>query len=299
MGYRNIVIASDASLSVKNDQLVVLNAERNQIPLEDINAIVLENRQSRISLAALQQLVANNVTVYLCDAQHLPSAVILPFYQNSVNAVIIQLQEQLSVPREKQVWKQIVVEKILNQGRCLKERGDTEGYQYLVELSKTVTSGDIHNVEATAARYYFKRAFGDKFSRSGEDGRNSGLNYGYAIMRGLIARLLTGYGFLVIKGIHHGNKYNNFNLADDFMEPLRPIVDLFVLENMKGDDTLTPALKHSLVNLLGADVISGGQIHSVSYGAERMIQSFMRICQQEEKTLMIPELTQLRQHQYE
>lgn len=299
MGYRNIVIASDASLSVKNNQLVVLNSERNQIPLEDINAIVLENQQSRVSLAALQQLVGNNVTVYLCDAQHLPSAVILPFYQNSVNAVIIQLQEKLSVPREKQIWKQIVVEKILNQGRCLKERGDAEGYHYLAELSKTVTSGDIHNVEATAARYYFKRAFGGNFSRSGEDGRNSGLNYGYAIMRGLIARLLTGYGFLVIKGIHHGNKYNNFNLADDFMEPLRPIVDLFILENMKEDDTLTPALKHSLVNLLGTDVISGGQVHSVSYGAERMIQSFMRICQQEERNLMIPELTQLRQHQYE
>lgn len=299
MGYRNIVIASDASLSVKNNQLVVLNTERNQIPLEDINSIVLENQQSRISLAALQQLVADHVTVYLCDAQHLPSAVILPFYQNSVNAVIIQLQEKLSMPREKQIWKQIVVEKILNQGRCLRERGDAEGYHYLAELSKTVTSGDIHNVEATAARYYFKRAFGENFSRSGEDGRNSGLNYGYAIMRGLIARLLTGYGFLVIKGIHHGNKYNNFNLADDFMEPLRPIVDLFILENMKEDDTLTPALKHSLVNLLGTDVISGGQVHSVSYGAERMIQSFMRICQQEERNLMIPELTQLRQHQYE
>ena len=83
------------------------------------------------------------------------------------------------------------------------------------------------------------------------------------------------------------------------MEPLRPVVDLFVLNHMTGDDNLTPDLKHALVNLLGVDVLSGGQIHSLNYGAERMIQSFMRICQQEGKELMIPELVQLRQHQYE
>ncbi|WP_270420096.1 type II CRISPR-associated endonuclease Cas1 [Acidaminococcus massiliensis] len=299
MGYRNIVIASGATLSCREDQLIILNENNNKVPIEDISAIVLENQQSRISLAALEQLVSSNVTVYLCDKQHIPSAVVLPFYQNSTNAVVIEKQEQLSVPQTKQVWKQIVVAKIQNQGRCLKERGDEEGNHYLMELAKTVTSGDIHNVEATAARYYFRRAFGEKFTRTRDDGRNNGMNYGYAIMRGLIARLLTGYGFMVIKGIHHCNKYNSFNLADDFMEPLRPVVDLFVLNHMTGDDNLTPELKHALVNLLGVDVLSGGQIHSLNYGAERMIQSFMRICQQEGKELMIPELVQLRQHQYE
>ena len=299
MGYRYIVIASAATLSCRENQLIILNEKNNKVPLEDISAIVLENQQSRISLAALDQLVSNNVTVYLCDKQHVPSAVVIPFYQNSTNAVVIEKQEQLSVPQTKQIWKQIVVSKIQNQGRCLKERGDEEGNHYLTELAKTVASGDIHNVEAIAARYYFRRAFGEKFTRTGDDGRNSGLNYGYAIMRGLIARLLTGYGFLVIKGIHHSNKYNSFNLADDFMEPLRPVVDLYVLNHMSGDDSQTPELKHALVNLLGVDVLSGGQIHSLNYGAERMIQSFMRICQQEGKELMIPELVQLRQHQYE
>lgn len=299
MGYRNIVIASAASVYCRDDQLIILNEENNKVPIEDISAIVLENRQSKISLAALEQLVSSNVTVYLCDQQHLPSAVVLPFYQHSTNAEVIEKQEHLSVPQTKQIWKQIVMAKIQNQGRCLKERGDKEGIQYLTELAKTVTSGDVHNVEATAARYYFRRAFGEQFSRTGDDGRNCALNYGYAIMRGLIARLLTAYGFMVIRGIHHGNKYNSFNLADDFMEPLCPIVDLFVLNNMSKEDMLTPDLKHALVNLLGVDVVSGRQMHSLNYGAERMIQSFMRICQQEENDLVIPELVQLRQHQYE
>ena len=103
MGYRYIVIASAATLSCRENQLIILNEKNNKVPLEDISAIVLENQQSRISLAALGQLVSNNVTVYLCDKQHIPSAVVLPFYQNSTNAVVIEKQEQLSVPQTKQV----------------------------------------------------------------------------------------------------------------------------------------------------------------------------------------------------
>lgn len=299
MGFRNLVIASGVSLISRDSQLKILNGLGVSIPIEDISSIILENQQISISLYALQQLVDHDVTVYICDEHHLPCAVLLPYNQHYVNSSVMQLQDSLSVPQIKQVWKQIVVTKINNQARCLSLKEDSIGYQHLSELAKTVASGDIHNVEATAARYYFKRLFDEKFSRSNEDKRNSALNYGYAIMRGLVARLLTGYGFQVVKGLHHANKYNAFNLADDFMEPLRPIVDLFVATHMTSEDAFSTTLKRELVDLLQVDVLSGGQYHSLNYGTERMIQSFLRICQKEVKTLIIPELVELKQHSYE
>ena len=121
-------------------------------------------------------------------------------------------------------------------------------------------------------------------------------------MRGMTARLLTGYGFLLMKGLHHENQYNAFNLADDFMEPLRPLVDLYVAKTIKTiqeDTELTNSLKAALLGLMNADVLSGGQNHSSSYGMERMVQSFVRICQKKGKALMIPELLGIDQHCYE
>ena len=142
-------------------------------------------------------------------------------------------------------------------------------------------------------------AFGMNFNRSGDDTRNAALNYGYAIMRGLVARLLSGYGFLPMKGIHHSNEQNSFNLADDFMEPLRPVVDLYVAENVREGEELTPEIKHGLFNLLNVDVVSGAQHHSLNYATERMIHSFLRCCQKFTTELCLPELVKLRQHKYE
>ena len=234
--------------------MVIQTENSRVIPIEDIQAVLLENQNTVISVYSLRKLIESNVAVYICDEKHLPSAVIIPFYQHSRNVGIMRLQEKLTVPQKKKLWKQIVVAKILNQARCLKLTG-VAGFEHLEHLAKTVNSGDTHNVEAVAASYYFKQLFGKNFNRSGDDTRNAALNYGYAIMRGLVARLLSGYGFLPMKGIHHSSEQNSFNLADDFMEPFRPVVDLYVAGTMKDGDLLTPEIKRELFNLLNVDVL--------------------------------------------
>ena len=298
MPFRSLVISSPGFIRTKNNQLVIQTDYSRSVPIEDIQAVLLENQNTILSVYSLQKLTDSGVTVYICDERHLPSAVIVPFYQHSRNVAVMRLQENLTVPQKKNLWKQIVVSKILNQARCLKLTGNA-GFEHLEYLAKTVNSGDTHNVEAVAAGYYFKMLFGKSFNRNGDDTRNAALNYGYAIMRGLVARLLSGYGFLPMKGIHHSSEQNSFNLADDFMEPLRPVVDLYVAETVSDGELLTPETKHGLFNLLNVDVISNTQFHSLNYATERMVQSFLRYCQKTTAVLYLPELVKLHQHKYE
>ncbi len=300
MAYRNLLIESCANLNCKREQLIITTDSKHSVPMEDINSIVLENNQSTITVATLSKLAQNGVTVFVCDDKHLPCAVMTSFAQHSRNLAMLRMQEALTVPLQKRLWQQIVQAKINNQAECLLLSDKGKESTYLYGLSKTVISGDTKNVEAIAANYYFKNLFGKDFTRGDEtDCRNAALNYGYAIIRGHIARLVTGYGFLPMRGIHHKNEQNSFNLVDDFIEPFRPVVDLFVTKNVTETDILTPILKRSLYNLLNVDVVSGGQYHSVAYAAERMVQSFTRCCQQITKELILPKLVMLKQHTYE
>ena len=300
MAYRNLFIESCASLSCRQGQLIVMTDNKHSIPMEDINSIVLENKQCTITIATLSQLAQNGVSVFVCDEKHMPCAVLESFAQHSRNMGVMRLQETLSLPQQKRLWQQVVQAKINNQAECLLLCNKEKESTYLFGLSKTVVSGDVKNVEAIAASYYFKAIFGNRFSRGDEaDGRNSALNYGYAIFRGIIARLLTGYGFLPMRGIHHHNEQNSFNLADDFIEPFRPVVDLYVAQFVNEKDLLVPVVKRNLYNLLNVDILSGGQRHSVAYAAERLVQSLIRCCQQTTKELMLPRLVALKQHTYE
>ena len=300
MAYRNLLIESCANLSCRQEQLIVTTDCKHSIPMEDINSIVLENNQSTITIAALSKLAQNGVSVFVCDEKHLPCAVLESFAQHSRNVGVMRLQEKLSLPQQKRLWQQVIQAKINNQAECLMLCGKEKESTYLGGLAKTVVSGDAKNIEAVAANYYFKNLFGVGFSRGDDaDGRNGALNYGYAILRGHIARLLTGYGFLPMRGIHHHSEQNSFNLADDFIEPFRPVVDLYVAQNVSKQDLLVPIVKRGLYNLLNVDMLSGGQRHSVAYSAERLVQSFMRCCQQTTKELMPPKLVALKQHTYE
>jgi CRISPR-associated protein Cas1 len=300
MGYRNLVIASDVHLYNRNGQLEISGLGVHKVPLEDVKSIVLENLSSQVTVSTLQRLVDCGAAVYICDDKHLPSAVILPFFQHSRNCSVIKEQEALSLPTIKNAWKQIVMAKIENQSQCLLQLEKEKEGNHLEQLAKTVASGDPKNVEATAARYYFRYLFDENFTRGDEeDCRNHALNYGYAIMRGMMARLLAGYGFLLFRGLHHANFYNAFNLADDFMEPMRPLVDLYVTKTFSKDTVLTTSQKAELLGLLDVDVLSGEQHHSASYGMERMVQSFNRICQKKGKALVIPKFIGLHQHCYE
>lgn len=183
--------------------------------------------------------------------------------------------------------------KIKNQAECLALCGKTQEAAFLFGRAKAVTSGDKDNLEASAAAYYFPALFGAGYTRRNEDTRNAALNYAYAILRGYMARCLAVYGFLPCLGLHHDSELNQFNLADDLMEPFRPVADLYVAANVAEDAAMTTALKGQLVNLLNADVLFGNQYHSVAYAMERMVQSLRG------QTLQLPKLLEYKQHSYE
>lgn len=299
MPYRNLVIENATEISARNGQLIVVTDDRHSIPIEDINSILLENRFTTISTHALSELARENVTVYICDDKHLPCAVMYPFYQNVRCTEVMRLQMALTQPMKKRLWQQIVQAKIKNQAVCLDLNGYVADAHYLGKLVNEVQSGDGKNLEATAANFYFKKLFGKNFTREDDNIFNVVLNYGYTIMRGHVAKLLAVYGFIPVLGLHHDSTLNSFNLVDDFMEPLRPVVDLFAVQKIKDNDVMSTEIKRNLYNLLNVDMQQGEYKYTVAYAAEKMVQSFLKCLKDGKLKLSLPVLVPLHQHSYE
>lgn len=299
MAFRSIMIESPAQLSLRDEQLVIRTDREHTVPMEDISALLLENRRSTITTAALARLGQCGCAVFLCDEKHIPCAVLTPFQQHSRALTVLRSQMEATEPLKKRLWQSVVKAKISNQALCLRLAGKESEAQALFSLADRVRSGDSENAEATAAQLYFPVLFGEGFTRGEENGYNAALNYGYAILRGCTARTLAVYGFLPSLGIHHRSALNAFNLADDLMEPFRPLVDLLVHSFTDQEEELTPERKRALFNCLNLEMLSGGQRHSVSYAIDREIQSLRRAMEEKQPLLTLPALTELKQHSYE
>lgn len=296
MAYRNVMITTPCRISYKQGQLLVQGDVSASFPIEDLLSVLIESRQCTITTAALAALAGEGVTVFTCDEKHIPCVVTLPFARHSRQLEVTRQQLGWTSAGKNRWWQQIVQAKIRNQAECLALCGRCETAALLRKRSDAVRRGDSENREATAAALYFPALFGDGFTRSAEaDARNAALNYGYAILRGCMARCLAVYGFIPWMGLHHESTLNAWNLADDMMEPYRPVVDLFVAAQVGPDAPLDTRLKSCLFNLLNMDIRSGGQRHSVAYAMERQTQSL----RSDAKTLVLPELMPLQPHSYE
>ena len=300
MGYQHLLIQSEVELSIKRDQLLIKTDGGDiSYPIEDLDAVLIENRRVRWSVAVPARLAEAGCAVYLCDEKHLPCCVLQPFAQYYKQLSTYKLQQELTEPRKKRLWQQIVEQKLRNQGACLQQMGNSMAAEKLSNMAKQVLSGDTGHMEAAGAAYYFPQLFGEAFIRGEEeDGRNAALNYGYAIIRGCFARTLALYGFLPQLGLQHHSELNAFNLADDLIEPFRPVVDLFVAGNISEEDELQPAHKKQLFDLLAAEVLVDGKRQSVSHAVELEVQSLLRCMSDKNATLTLPVLRELRRHQY-
>ncbi len=252
MGWRILQITKACHLSVKNRQLVYAPQEGDTltIPLEDVSVLVLENKQISLHNSLISELAKNDVVMFSCDESHLPSGVFFPFHNHSRYSEMAWQQVEMSEPLKKRLWQEIVKAKINNQAMCL-QLFNRVNSDKLREIAKLVQSGDAKNSEAFAANLYWKSLF-DNFNRNDESNiRNAALNYGYAIIRGCMARAVVGAGLLPCFGIHHANKLNQFNLVDDLMEPFRPYVD-YQVNKMKWDgiSELSGSLKNELISIL-------------------------------------------------
>lgn len=263
---RTLFFENPAYLSLKDRQMVVKRPkqELTTVPIEDIGMVVLDNRQITFSQALMSELLANNAAVICCDQRHLPSGLLLPLDGHTVQSERFRFQLEASVPLKKQLWQQTIQCKIVNQAKVLNIiRGIAAENMYA--WAGKVKSGDSENKEAVAAAYYWKEMFPDVdgFTRDrfGVPPNNM-LNYGYAILRGVVARGLVGSGLFPVFGIHHHNRYNAYCLADDIMEPYRPLVDMLVFNLFKEygcEPELGRDVKKVLLSIPVIDVIIDGK----------------------------------------
>lgn len=252
--WRTILITKPSRLSLRKLQLLYEPHEEESIsvPLEDITVIVLENNQATLSVALLSMCAEKNIAIFSCDNYHMPNGLFIPFHQHSRLSQISHIQKDIKLPLKKQLWQKIITQKITNQSQLL-QYFQKENFGLEV-LKDKVKSGDSQNLEALAAKRYWGMLFED-FCRDQKalDPRNIALNYGYAIVRGAVARALVSYGLLPTYGVFHNSDLNAYNLADDIVEPLRPMVDM-VVKNLEQEDALDANLgvsvKSALLNVL-------------------------------------------------
>lgn len=308
---RTLYFGNPAYLSLKNEQLLLKlpEVEKNDtmpeflkaqavrsIPIEDIGIVVLDHKQITISQGLLEKLLENNCAVITCNSSRMPVGLLLPLCGNSLQTERFRNQIEAAVPLKKQLWQQTVSRKIENQAAVLSRQCHTEVGNMLSWASQ-VRSGDSDNLEARAASYYWKNAFPSipAFCRDREGiYPNDLLNYGYAILRAIIARALVCSGLLPTFGIFHRNKYNAYCLADDIMEPYRPFVDQLVMQKIKQYPKcieLTQEIKVELLGIPLIEVTMQGKRSPLSVAATLTTSSLQKCYAGDIRKIVYPEIS--------
>lgn len=299
---RTLYFGNPAYLRLKDKQMQIElksddKTETKYAAVEDVGVIIIDNPQITITSGLIQALQENNVGVITCDYRHMPQSLLLPLEGHTVQQERYEAQLTASEPLKKQLWAQTIVQKIKNQAGALNNlllKSD-----YLIPLHKNVKSGDSDNCEATAATYYWQTLFAhiNGFRRETNVEfpmpPNHFLNYGYAILRGTMARSIVGAGLLPTLGIFHRNRYNAFCLADDLMEPYRPYVDEIVYQ-MVNEFGLTEDLqkehKAVLLKIPQMDVMVDGEKSPLMLATQRTAVSLVKCFLGEQRKLIYPEV---------
>ena len=297
---RTILVENKSSITTKNQQLVIKSEVReNAIPIEDIGFLVLDHAEIYLSIPAMNLIIENNTAIIICGSNHLPNGMFLNLNSHHIQQEIFKNQIEASIPLKKQLWQQTIIEKIKNQGQLLEKI--TKNKNTFEFLASKVLSGDTSNMEAVAAQQYWKNfplpnheKDGVKRERYG-DYPNNFLNYGYAILRAATARALSGSGLLNTLGIHHKSKYNAFALADDIMEPFRPIVDEKVFEIMKRyqEQELNTTIKAELLQMLTQTVYFKEEKSPLMVGLQKTASSLQHCFTGDRKKIKYPKLWNL------
>ena len=290
---RTLYFGNECYLSTQKQQLVVRypdGKETKTVPIEDIGVVLLDHYRLTLTATLLNKLLGNNVAVISCDAKHLPLGMFLNLNGHSLQQEHFARQIVVTQAKKDRLWKQVIQAKISNQAALLRQQGTA--VLNMEHWAKQVKNGDPNNLEARAANYYWKRLFGDiKFTRERFGAAPNGLlNYGYTVLRGIVARALVGSGLLPTLGIHHHNKYNAYGLADDLMEPYRPFVDAVVVKLAEdGVGELTPESKKELLQIPVLDVSINQQKSPLMLAVQQSTASLQQCYSGQQKTIKLPQ----------
>ena len=292
---RTIYFGNPVYLSINLDQLIVQIPDidkKSSIPVEDIGVVLLDHPRITITHGVIKRLLENKVALISCDESHMPSGLMLALEGNHTQAEKYVYQVNASVPLKKNLWQQTVKAKIQNQMILLQQLG--KPWKRLEILEQRVLSGDAKNIEAQAAAYYWPTLM-DGFIRDryGE-APNGLLNYGYAVLRAMVARALLSSGLMPTMGIFHKNKYNAYCLADDIMEPFRPFIDRIVVElycGMNIDTFLDKESKVKLLSVATVDALFGKVKSPLMVGMSRTTASLFECFEGSKKNIVYPIMT--------
>lgn len=258
------------------------------MPLDDIAALIVHAHGISYSNNLLVALAKRNTPLVICGSNHSPVSHLLPISGHHLQGARMRAQWSASKPLFKQAWRQIIVSKIHMQGAIAAACGAQSGAFEM--LARKVRSGDPENIEAQAARRYWPLIMGPDFRRDQDgSGPNGLLNYGYTVLRATVARAVVASGLHPTIGIHHSNRANSLALADDLMEPYRPIVDWTVSRLIaRGEIEISSTTKKSLAEVMSQDVRIGDERSPVSVAVLRLAQSFAQSCENGTVALTLP-----------
>ncbi|MBS5483672.1 MAG: type II CRISPR-associated endonuclease Cas1 [Eubacterium sp.] len=256
MSWRTVVISNNAKLDYQIGYLVVRGENTTKVHLNEIGTLIVESTAVSMTSYLLSELIKNKVKVIFCDEKRNPISELVSYYGSHDTSAKIRKQMEWTKEDKALIWTEIVSEKIKQQALLLERYGKNEAnmlYGYMSE----VEFGDITNREGHAAKVYFNALFGKSFTRTDEIPTNAALNYGYSIILSLFNREIVSSGYLTQIGLFHDNMFNQFNLASDFMEPFRPLVDEMVVE--LKPNCFEKDEKHRMLGLLNKEVEIAGK----------------------------------------
>lgn len=294
---RTLYFGNPAYLKTAHEQMIIEmteTGETKQAPIEDIGVLILDHQQITITQALMAKLLANNTALITCDHTHHPVGLFLNLDGNNLQSQKFKAQIEATVPLKKQLWQQTIMAKIVNQAAVLQQERIEN--KILLFYAKDVKSGDSGNHEAKAAAYYWKNIFPPFLNFTRErfgNPPNNLLNYGYAILRAVVARNIVASGLLPTLGIFHRNQYNAYCLADDIMEPYRPFVDKVVcgIISMNGQYLeMTPNMKKQLLAIPAMDVKIEGQKSPLMNAVQRTTASLSKCFEGKMRRLVYPEM---------
>ena len=281
MTWRVVHVSQSEKMRLKLDNLLVQKmGQEFTVPLSDISIIVAEGGDTVVTLRLLSALSKYNIALVVCDNEHLPTGIY--HSQNGHFRAYKRLKEQKdwSQKQKDKAWQIVTYYKINNQEDVLAMfEKSLDNIRLLSDYKEQIEPGDRTNREGHAAKVYFNELFGKQFVRVTQqeaDVINAGLNYGYAIMRAQMARIVAGYGLNGLLGIFHKNEYNQFNLVDDLMEPFRQIVDVWVYDNLRDQEFLKYEYRLGLTDLLNAKIKYGKETCSVTVAMDKYVKGFIK-----------------------
>ena len=291
--YRVLLIENPARISIDHSRLKIARDGEDDAfaSTDDIAVLCLHHHTVSITTQALKSLAMAGASVLVTDDRHYPCALMLPLAGNMAAPQRLHDQIQLiGKPLVGGLWAQIVRSRLTTQARNLRHF-DLNGALRLERLAEEVKPGDVSNAEAQGARHYWKHFFGPEFAREkegAEEGLNARLNYGFAVLRALVARQLAMSGLNPGLGLGHRRQDNPFNLADDFTEPFRYLVERHVhnMEDLSGE--LTSTTKAFLLRFMEQEVEMNNQTYRLGSAVAEVIASFCRILERQEGQLRLP-----------